>query len=227
MDKDFQRSLRTYLLDVIGRTQNYNSSMTCRKIAAKLQVCMEYVQNERYFSSPLELCNRLKTKAEKKTETEMERLTMEFQKFLNNQTQWRLPNQMSTLVSKKLVEVIKTFKDLPLLTRCEYHQELVEKLLNQLDVEGDEFCATHKNNLKYTGLKTALKVGLGAAAAAAMPLLIPAAAPVAATGGWVPTIGGLFSSAPVATVSGSVANVAAADIDLLKDAAPVTVNVAS
>ncbi|KAM5173054.1 RING finger protein 112-like [Mantella aurantiaca] len=217
MDEDFQRSLRTYLLDVIGRTQNYNSSMTCRKIAAKLQLCMEYVQNARYFSSPLELCNRLKTKAEKKTEMEMEKLTMEFQKFLNNQTQWRLPNKMSTLVSEKRKEVIKTFKDLPLLTRYEYHQELEDKLLDQLNVEGDKFCATHKSNLKYTGLETAIKVGLGAAVATAVPLLIPAAAPVAVTGGWVSTIGGWFSAAPVATtsVSGSVANVAAAGASLL------------
>ncbi|XP_073478428.1 RING finger protein 112-like isoform X1 [Aquarana catesbeiana] len=198
MNEDFKRCLKMYLLEVGERTQHCTSVMTCRKMAKKLEVCMEYVQNERYFLSPLELCNQLKIKAEMKADQEMERMKTEFQTFLKDQTQWRLPKQTSTLVTEKVLEILKTFHELPLLIRYDHHHHLLATLMKQLQEEGDKFCATHKKHLWHIGMKTAVHMGLAAAVTVAAPLLLPAAVPAAAAGGWFSSVGGWFAAAPAA-----------------------------
>ncbi|XP_077326055.1 RING finger protein 112-like isoform X2 [Lithobates pipiens] len=194
MNEDFKRHLKMYLLEVGQRTEHCTSVMTCRKMAKKLEVCMEYVQNERNFSSPLELCKQLKIKAEMKANQEMERMKTEFQTFLRDQTQWRLPKQISTLVTEKVLEIIKTFHELPLLIRYDHHQHLLAKLMKELTEEGDKFCETHRNHLMHIGMKAAIHMGVAAAVAVTTPLLLPAAAPAAAAGGWFSSVGGWFSA---------------------------------
>ncbi|XP_040202148.1 RING finger protein 112-like isoform X2 [Rana temporaria] len=197
MNEDFKKHLGMYLLEVVRRAQGCTSVMTCQKMAAKLKVCMEYVQNERYCSSPLELCNHLKIQTERKTADEMTRMKIEFQNVLRDQTWWRLPKQMSTLVTEKTTEIMKTFQELPLLIRYDHQELLLTTLKQQLKEEGDNFCATHKSGLMHTGVKAIVHVGLAAAVTAAAPLLLPAAAPAAAVG-WFSSVGGWFSAAPAA-----------------------------
>ncbi|XP_072255898.1 RING finger protein 112-like isoform X2 [Pyxicephalus adspersus] len=217
MLEDFQNKLKMYLFEVIERTQNSSSFLTCGKMAAKLKMCVEFVQNECYFSSPSELCNALKIHAEKRAEEEMERMKTEFQDILKNQKWWILPDKMSTVVSEKIQEIIKKFNEQSLLSRDEHRLELTVTLLKLLLDEGEKYCETHKKDLKIAGLKAAIHVGVGAAATAAIPFLLPAAAPAAAAGGFLAAIRGWFVAAPVAAaVPGYLYGAAAGAVGMMQ-----------
>ncbi|KAM5172651.1 uncharacterized protein ACMZJ9_005391 isoform 3-T3 [Mantella aurantiaca] len=220
MDEDFKHYFKRYLIDVMERTKKCIPVMTCRKLAAKLKKCVEYVQNERKFSSPLELCDRLKTQVEKNTEQEKENIKTEFQDFLKEQTRLKSPNQMSTVVSEKAIEIITNFHERFPLTSYEQHRSLAETLMNQLKGEGDNFCATQSKFAKT--LKVGIHAGLATASAAAITFLLPAMVPAAAAGGFLSTIGAWFFAAPAAaSVSGTVISAAVGGATLLQAGAEV------